>query len=164
MVRRLSGTIVGLLVFSAVSGLAATNNQTWIRGCYVGNSPKPAVVGETEAWQQATALADITPEAFVLVGSGHSMNPLYAAGTILVLRKASLAELRCGQTVLYRNHQQRIVAHLLVAQVRDGWRAQGLNNASQDMEPVNGDNLVGVVVAAFKPSSPARVLSLASLR
>ncbi|HWA25660.1 MAG TPA: S24 family peptidase [Lacunisphaera sp.] len=144
--------------------MSAINDRQWIHGLFAETSPQPVALGETDAWQQASALAERTPDAFVLIGSGRSMHPLYTPGTILVMQKSPYADLRRGQTVLYRNHQQKVVAHLLIAKVRDGWRAQGLNNSAHDMEPVNADNFVGVVIAAFKPSGPDRTLSLASTR
>ena len=52
---------------------------------------------------------------------------------------------------------RKIVAHVLVAKVRDGWRVAGLNNRDHDMEPVSAANLVGVVIAAFQPLPAARV-------
>jgi hypothetical protein len=165
MFRRASWLGCGLSALLITSGLARETDQAWIRGIYTGGSPRPVTVAEAEAWQQAGALAENTASAFVLVGSGWSMQPLYAPGTILVLQHLPYAELKRGQTALYRNRQQKIVAHVLVARARDGWRVQGLNNATHDMEPVVADNFVGVVVAAFKPvTAPVRPLQLALLR
>lgn len=121
------------------------------------------VVAETEAWQRATLMADRTPNSFVLVGSGRSMQPLYVAGTILVLQQFPFELLERGQTVLYRNHAQKVVAHVLVAKARDGWRAAGLNNGDHDREPVRPENLVGVVVGAFQPVHAASRVQLATL-
>ena len=146
------------------SAIAQEAKQPWIRGIYTGQSPRPVPAAEAEAWQQASILAENTPAAFVLVGLGRSMQPLYAPGTILVLQQLPYAELKRGQTALYRTKQQNIVAHVLVAKARDGWRVQGLNNAIHDMEPVVAENLVGVVVAAFKPVTPARSMQVAMLR
>ena len=56
-----------------------------------------------------------------------------------------------------RLEARKVVAHVLVAKVRDGWRVAGLNNRSHDMEPVLAENLVGVVIAAFQPLPTARV-------
>ena len=150
------------LLFS--SAIAQETGQPWIRGIYTGQSPRPVAAAEADAWQQACILAENTPDTFVLVGLGRSMQPLYAPGTILVLRQLPYAELKRGQTALYRTKQQIVVAHVLVAKARDGWRVQGLNNAIHDMEPVVAENLVGVVVAAFKPVTPARSMQVAMLR
>ena len=152
------------LACSAITALAGEPSDSWIRGTYTGASPRPIFTHATNAWQQASALAERTDRAFVLVGSGDSMRPLYAPGTILVLRQIPFGGMQRGQTVLYRNRQQRIVAHVLVTRARDGWRARGLNNPHHDMEPIREENFVGVVIAAYQPTNPATALSLASVR
>ena len=153
--------MAALLITNA---FAREADNPWIRGIYTGQSPRPVTAAESDAWQQASALADKTPDAFVLVGLGRSMQPLYAPGTILVLQQLPYAELKRGQTALYRTKQQTVVAHVLVAKARDGWRVQGLNNAIHDMEPLVAENFVGVVVAAFKPVAPGRSKQVAMLR
>jgi hypothetical protein len=152
-----------LLAWSANPGFAREPGSAWIYGIYTGESPRPVVAESAEAWQQAGRLADNTAQAFVLVGSGQSMRPLYKPDTILVLRRLSYAGLKRGQTVLYRNRQKKIVAHVLVARGRDGWRAQGLNNSVHDMEPIRADNLVGVVIAAYQPLAPVHLVGLAGM-
>ena len=81
------------------------------------------------------------------------MQPLYPPGTVLVVKTVSFDSLRSGQTAIYLNAARRAVAHILIAKARDGWRAKGLNNSRHDMHPVREENLVGVVVAAYRPSS-----------
>lgn len=162
MFRRATSALIALL-FGAVLGKAAPEtDDPWIRGVFTGKSPRAVALAETEAWQRASLMAERTPDAFVLIGAGRSMQPLYAPGTILVLQKFPFELLERGQTVLYRNHVRKIVAHVLVAPARDGWRAAGLNNPQHDAEPVSPDNLVGVVIAAYQPL-PAPRLALAAL-
>lgn len=156
MFRRAPWALVGLLAFSG-TGVAKEADEVWIRGVFTGKSPRAVALAETEAWQRASTLAERAPDSFVLVGSGQSMQPLYAPGTILVLQKFPFELLERGQTVLYRNHARKVVAHVLVARGRDGWRAAGLNNLRHDPEPVSADNLVGVVIAAFQPQPATRV-------
>ena len=122
------------------------------------------VVRLEAAWQRASLLAGHTDRAFVLVGSGDSMRPLYEPGTILVLQQVSFPGLKRGQTVLYRNRQQKIVAHVLVTRAHDGWRAQGLNNPGHDMEPIQEANFVGIVIAAYQPTGRPALPRLAGLR
>ena len=138
-------------------GAAQETDAPWIRGVFTGKSPRAVQLDETAAWRRASTVAEHTPDSFVLVGSGKSMQPLYAPGTILVLQQFPFELLERGQTVLYRNHARKVVAHVLVAKARDGWRAAGLNNGRHDMEPVSAANLVGVVIAAFQPMPTARV-------
>ncbi len=152
------------LVLCTGRGFANESGQPWIRGIYTGESPRPVVVEQEQAWQQASNLAERTPRAFVLVGSGQSMRPLYQAGTILVLHQVPYAQLKRGQTVLYRNRERKIVAHVLVARARDGWRVQGLNNPVHDMEPIVPDNLVGVVIGAYQPVKSRPLVRLAGVR
>ncbi len=163
MFRRTPWALVTLLVFSHVITTADETDNPWIRGIFTGKSPRLVALAETDAWQRATALAERTPDAFVLVGSGRSMEPLYPPGTILVLQEYPYELLESGQTALYRNRNRRIVAHVLVARGRDGWRATGLNNRRPDTEPVSATNLVGVVIAAFQPL-PAPRTPLATTR
>jgi signal peptidase I len=154
---------IGLVCLTIAAAHASEADAVWIRGVYTGGSPRPVRVTEPEAWQRAAEIADNTPGAFVLVGTGQSMQPLYSPGTVLVLQQLPFGELKRGQTALYRSKGQKIVAHVLVAKARDGWRVQGLNNRIHDMEPVQSENFVGIVVAAFKPVSRTRSVSLAAL-
>ena len=144
-----------LVLTCAATAAFASERGTWIRGTYTGESPRPIATEASTAWRKASALAERTHGAFVLVGGGKSMRPLYEPGTILVLRQIPYGRLQRGQTVLYRNQQQKTVAHVLVTRARDGWRARGLNNAQHDMEPVQEGNYVGVVIAAYQPTAAA---------
>ena len=158
MFRRVPLVLAGLLFCTGLAGVAGEIDDPWIRGVFTGKSPRAVPLAETDAWQRASTVAARAPDSFVLVGSGRSMHPLYAPGTILVLQQFPYELLERGQTVLYRNQARKIVANVLVAKVRDGWRAAGLNNHDHDMEPVSAANLVGVVIAAFQPlPGPARV-------
>lgn len=141
-------------VFAANGAAPSERDETWIRGIFTGHSPRPELLPENEAWRLASRLAQQTPGAFVIVGGGESMRPLYTDGAILVCRQVSYTELTRGMTALYRSkeNQSHVVAHVLIAKARDGWRAAGLNNRGHDMEPVVADNLVGVVIAAFTPA------------
>lgn len=159
--------VILLLLFSGatLSGMPAPNSETndpWIRGTYTGKSPRAVSVSALEAWQRANDLAENTPDTFVLVGEGESMNPLYQPGTILVLQRKPYQTLERGQTALYRTRANRAVAHVLVAKARDGWRAIGLNNRLHDMEPVVESNLVGIVIAAFTPHAGRAQIRVAS--
>jgi len=160
MPRSPFGFLFSLLLL--VGGLfGAEADETWIRGTFTGRSPRPQPMPETDAWRCAAEVAAQGRGAFVLVGQGRSMQPLYPAGTILVLQPVPFRDLQPGQTVLYRSRKNRAVAHVLVSKTRDGWRARGLNNATPDAEPVLEKNLVGVVIAAYSPgaSAPSKVVA-----
>lgn len=151
-----------MLACTASAALAAQDGNRWLRGIYVGESPRPVAAKLTESWQRASRLSEQTDQSFVLVGTGSSMQPLYDPGTIMVLRQVPFAQLKRGQTVLYRNRQNKIVAHVLIARTRDGWRVQGLNNPVHDMEPIRQENFVGVVIAAYSPTDRPRIVPLAA--
>lgn len=138
-------------------------DEAWIRGVYTGLTPRAVELPAGEAWQKATALAAEHRGAFAVVGTGRSMLPLYQPGTILVLAPVGYDSLRRGQTAVYRNGRDRLVAHVLIAKARDGWRAAGLNNRWHDMEPLVADKLLGVVVAAFRPGKTASSTLTASV-
>jgi signal peptidase I len=165
MVRLPRLWLIGILLFSgnAVASAFDETADVWIRGIFTGHSPRAVAVNEADAWREAIECVSRTPDSFILVGTGHSMQPLYRAGTILVLRKADYGDLQRGQTVVYRNENRRTVGHVLIAKARDGWRVQGLNNRTHDGEPVRAENLLGVVVAAFSPTRTAEV-QIASAR
>ncbi len=147
-------TVLALLLLAVLPPSAAALDETrdtWIRGTFTGNSPRAVALPEPTAWREAQTVIARTPGSFILIGTGRSMEPLYPAGTLLVLRETDYASLRSGQTVVYRSEAGRAVGHVLVAKARDGWRAKGLNNAMHDLEPVVAENMIGVVVAAYRP-------------
>jgi hypothetical protein len=162
MFRRSTLTMVGLLLLSGLDGAANEADSPWIRGIFTGKSPRVVSLAETDAWQRASELASMTPGAFVLIGGGESMRPLYEPGTILVLQPCSYERLACGETALYRSHSGRVVAHVLITKARDGWRVAGLNNRMHDMEPVVKKNLVGIVIAAFRPLGTGAAMQVAA--
>ena len=159
MFRRASWILLGLSC--GLAGMARETDHTWIRGVFTGKSPRAVTLAETDAWQRASTCAEHAPNSFVLVGTGQSMQPLYAPGTILVMQQCAYDKLQPGQTALYRNQAGKVVAHVLVTKARDGWRATGLNNREHDMEPVVVKNFVGVVVAAFTPLREIRAARVA---
>jgi hypothetical protein len=151
-----------LALFPCRAGTVSDN--TWICGVFAGRSPAPEKVAESDARRRACAVADKTPDTFVLTGAGDSMSPLYAHGTVLVCQRIGYDELSRGMTVLFRDQSRRVVAHVLVAKARDGWRATGLNNPRHDMEPVVAANFLGVVIAAFTPVNPPTSVGAAADR
>lgn len=155
--------VLGFITVSQARPAEEGAGDLWIHGIYTGKSPRPVVVEETEAWKQASRLAESKAGAFVLVGGGKSMQPLYAPGTILVMQQCPYEKLERGQTALYRNQAGKVVAHVLITKARDGWRVAGLNNRIHDMEPVLAENLVGVVIAAFRPVATGGTMRVAAV-
>lgn len=116
-------------------------------------SPGAEVVQPFEAMVLGRKYVAEHPGTEFLVGSGNSMLPLYKDHTVIVTRRIAVSELRAGMTAVYLGDAGRPVAHVLVARTRDGWVAMGVGNAECDATPVTEDNLLGVVVRAFEPSS-----------
>lgn len=147
-----------LLAGGLLLGSVTLAHADYACGQYIGNSPRPEVVAPNDAWKLAERYASGCPGAMVVRGDGASMEPLYGHGTILVVAPVQYAQLRRGATVVYLNASGRMVTHVLVARVREGWRAVGLNNAWPDRNPVRAENLVGIVVKAFQPDATRRAL------
>ncbi len=77
------------------------------------------------------------------------MEPIYLAGTAVVVRAGGYERLHRGQPVVYVSSRGVAVAHMLVEQTAAGWIAAGLNNDASDAELVTRNNLVGVITQAF---------------
>lgn len=146
-----------ILIALAATLQAGHDKGDWIRGIYTKGSPQPRSLPSSLVWSEAHAVAARTEGGMVITGRGNSMAPLYPDGTVLVVAHRNYAELARGMTVVYRNRENRSVAHVLVARANDGWRVAGLNNRTHDGEGVDAANLVGVVVAAFQPISGTAV-------
>ena len=92
--------------------------------------------------------------SFVLLGAGKSMEPLYAGGTAIVVGEQYFRTLRAGRVVVFRNHQDRYVARLLVEKMAKAWITTGLKNGAEDEEWMAADNFVGLVRAAYASVDP----------
>ena len=155
--------IFALILLSLTSsyGFAADSSPKpvkWMRGIYIAESPVPTTVSAETILTSAQIVAQ-SVNGLVLRGSGESMQPLYAPGTVLVVAPVPYESLKRGQTVLYRRASAEPVAHVLIAKTGRGWRAAGLNNRLHDPIGVTAQNLFGVVVAAFAASSGNDVAS-----
>ena len=143
-----------IMIFLAlVAGFAApaSAKETYIRGMYIGRCPEPEHATFSEAWKRAETTAAAEPSAFVVVGSGPSMEPLYPSGTVLVVKHVPYATLKSGSAVLYFNTEGKPVMHVLVAHTSDGGRVAGLNNREFDPCGVLASNFAGLVVRAIIP-------------
>jgi len=156
-------SLVLCLVLACSSTVSSASS--YIRGIFVGHSPSPVPMDWIAAWKVAEKEASAKTGAFVVCGSGSSMEPLYNAGTILVVAPVAYENLVAGTTVLYYNEEGTPVMHVLVARARNGWRVAGLNNPVHDATPVTSKNLAGIVTHAFLPEgkpSLGHVLRIAS--
>jgi hypothetical protein len=116
-------------------------------------SPAAEVVQPFEAMRLGKKYVAEHAGTDFLVGSGNSMLPLYTDHTVVVTKQVGVSDLKAGMTAVYMNDAGRLVAHVLVKKTWTGWVAMGVGNAKSDDTRVTGDNLVGIVVKAYQPSS-----------
>jgi len=156
--------IVGIgLVASAFTGCSTAPTSSalvYSPAAVAARSPQAEVVAPFEALHLARAFVAANPGTSYLVGSGSSMLPLYPDHTVIVTRPVATADLVAGMTVVYAGNEGRPVAHVLVRRTSDGWVAQGVGNAACDATRVTADNLLGVVVKAYQPSTSPLVALL----
>lgn len=121
--------------------------------------PPPTLVAPGRALDAAEADAARDPACFALLGTGRSMEPIYASGTAIVVREQSFLSLRPGMAVVYRSRHGAYVAHLVLEKCSRGWIAHGLNNSEADEEFITVRNFVGVIKAAYAATPPSHLLA-----
>jgi hypothetical protein len=142
------------------SGCATQSTARFSPQAVAAMSPAAQLVQPFEAMRLGKKYVAEHPGTEFLVGSGDSMLPLYRDHTVVVTQRVALADLRAGMTAVYFGDAGRPVAHVLVEKTPDGWVAMGVGNAKCDSTLVTGENLLGVVVRAFEPTSSPMVALL----
>jgi hypothetical protein len=169
LVRRSVRAVVGAVL--AIAGLM-------VGGCttagvdhnlltFAESAPVPTIVARGTELYAAEQAARAQHGCFAVRGEGCSMEPMYVAGTAVVVKAGGYQQLRRGMPVVYASRNGVAVAHMLVAQTPNGWVAAGLNNNGTDVELVTADNLVGVITQAFASktgSLPSAVAARIALR
>jgi len=152
-------------------GGCATQPATRHVDLFVTRAPLPTRVPRGQAMAAAERAAAAREGDFALQGVGRSMEPVYVAGTAVVVHPTAFHMLRQGMAVVYTNRRGAYVAHLLVEKQSRGWVATGLNNAEPDDALVTAHNLVGVIRHAFvaddtvfQPDLAAQIALQSSLR
>jgi hypothetical protein len=135
------------------SGCATQSSARFSQEAVTAMSPAAEVVQPFEAMRLGKKYVAEHPGTDFLVGSGDSMLPLYRDHTVVVTQQVAVAELRAGMTAVYFGDSGRPVAHVLVKKTSDGWIAMGIGNASCDSTTVTKENLLGIVVKAFEPTT-----------
>ncbi len=153
----LGAVAIGCLGFS---GCATQTSERFSPQAVAAMSPEAVPVQPFEAMRLAKKYVVDHPGTEFLVGSGDSMLPLYRDHTVVVTQRTPMAELKAGMTAVYIGETGRPVAHVLVKNTSDGWVAMGVGNAECDATRVTGENLVGVVVKAYEPTSSPMVALL----
>lgn len=143
-VAALGLTAAGLMFGGCSTYSGAANVDLFVR-----TAPVPSLVKHGTEFAAAEALAKQNPGDIALMGAGSSMEPMYVAGTAIVVHPESYVTLRKGQPVVYRNTRGYFVAHMLVEETREGWIVAGINNDEPDETLVTKNNLVGVIKAAY---------------
>jgi hypothetical protein len=135
------------------SGCATQSSARFSPQAVSAMSPAAEVVQPFEAMRLGKKYVAEHPGTDFLVGSGDSMLPLYKDHTVVVTQQVAVRDLKAGMTAVFLGDSGRPVAHVLVQLTSDGWIAQGVGNARCDDTRVTQDNLLGVVVKAFEPTS-----------
>lgn len=154
--------IAGLLVGGCTTAAVDHNLLT-----FAESAPVPTIVARGQELYAAEQAAKAQHGCFAVRGEGSSMEPMYVAGTAVVVKAGGFQQLRRGMPVVYASRNGGAVAHMLVAQTPHGWVAAGLNNEGSDTELVTSDNLVGVITQAFASktgSLPSAVAARIALR
>jgi signal peptidase I len=149
------------------SGGCATHGTAGNLATFVTHAPLPTLVPRAELVPTAERQAATHEGDFVLRGFGRSMEPVYVAGTVVVVHPTAMHMLRKGMAVVYTNARGGTVAHMLLEKNERGWIAIGLNNAEPDGALVTEKNLVGIVKHAFVADDtvfPAEIAAQISLR
>lgn len=147
-----AATLFLVFVAQPVLWLGCASYPPEMRWRLFGKEQAPLhVVSSGQQLRSAEKWAARSSRAFVLIGSGASMEPAYPAGTALVVEERGYRELRAGMCAVYRNAQGFYVAHVVVERLPKGWVAIGLNNAREDEDYITPRNFVGVITAAFVP-------------
>jgi hypothetical protein len=136
------------LLFAAVSAQAGIKSER-VLAAIIRQTPASVLVSEGQQMKRAEQAAAEIPGAEAFWGVGNSMEPLYATHTAIVVAPVRFCDLQAGMTVVYLNHEGRMVAHALTGDVPNGWIAQGVNSDREDEDLVTSRNLVGVIVKAY---------------
>ena len=121
----------------------------------ISRTPAPRLVAEGQQLKSAEQAAAQLPAAQAFWGIGHSMEPLYATNTAVIVQEMDYNDIKKGMTVVYRKSTGVRVAHSVVGETRGGFLVQGVNNDEEDAELVTEDNFIGVVVQAYASADTA---------
>ena len=107
-----------------------------------------------QAWKDAELVAGMGEGRVSAAGSGGSMQPVFGSNTMVVISKIAYDDLKAGMTVAYLNRKGHQVVHQILEKKSRGWRVQGLNNETEDLDFVTRENLLGVIYASFAAEEP----------
>jgi signal peptidase I len=137
-----------LVAGSALVAQAGIKSER-VLAAIIERTPAPRLVAEGTQLKMAEKIAATLPNAKALMGIGHSMEPLYAPNTAVIVQEINYDDIKKGMTVVYIKSNGHRVAHSVVGETRGGFLVQGVNNDEEDAELVTADNFIGVITQAF---------------
>jgi len=143
-------------------GLSGCASETvgYSKAAVAAYSPAPQAVRPLDLYPLAARYVAEHPGTDFLVGSGDSMRTLYKDHTVIITGAMPISGLKPGMTVVFRDDDGHVVAHVLVRKAADGWISMGVSNPDCDKGRVCAKNYVAVVVKAFEPTgNPMQALA-----
>ncbi len=111
-------------------------------------------VSRVQAWKDAELVSKMGEGRASAAGSGGSMQPVFGDNTMIVISKIAYEDLKPGMTIAYLNRRGHQVVHQILEKKAGGWRVQGLNNETEDLDLVTRENLLGAIYASFAAEEP----------
>ncbi len=102
-----------------------------------------------KALSDAEMIASLSPAWSVQRTSGASMGEFFGDNSLILVQKATLADVRVGMMVVYRSTEGELISHKVVEHNGDSIRTIGVSNWSIDPAPVTNDMIVGTVFGVF---------------
>lgn len=106
-------------------------------------------LGFDEASQQLQTIAETNPDWSLYAAEGDSMLPHYGDNTLLMVKNASLNDLKPGMIAVYQTSDNELVGHSVMSVSSREATVRGSNNSRIDPEIINDNNLVGIVMGSF---------------
>jgi len=141
------------LGLASLPGCSVVGDEDLGKASDVTLSPMAVLVPAGKVMQSALSSSDERPASFVMLVEGDDMLPRYPAGSALVIELTDYHALRKGMTAAFRQSGGGRVAHVLVAQMPDGWATRGFNTKEDDIGLMSEANYLGTVAMAFTANS-----------
>ena len=121
--------------------------------CFAGVLPINAAPKSSapfaKALKDAEMVASLNPAWSIHRTTGQSMGEFFGDNSLILVQKASLADLRVGMMVVYRSAEGELISHQVVGHDGDSVRTRGVANWKADPAPITADMVVGTVFGVF---------------
>ena len=94
-------------------------------------------------------VASLNPAWTVHRTSGDSMGDFFGDNSLILVQKATLADIRVGMMVVYRSASGELISHKVISHDGTSVQTMGVANWKADPEPVTSDMIVGTVFGVF---------------